>query len=137
MQNPQSMNYKYSFTDSTTYVHLSPRGFLVYRNQLVLLYECRPDSIQCQSTVQIAVVLRLNYFSSFPIRSTWDMNHRPDWEAAEVVGSEPHYWTRRVLEAIWNQKTPHNCNLDCGRDTEWNLVCIHTVKPTLSAVSYR
>ena len=44
----------------------------------------------------------------------WDMNHRPDWEAAEVVESEPHYCKRRVLEAIWIQKTPHNCNLDCG-----------------------
>ena len=30
----------------------------------------------------------------------WDMDHRPDWEAAEVVESEPHYWKRRVLEAI-------------------------------------
>ena len=30
----------------------------------------------------------------------WDMDHRPDWEAAKVVESEPHYWKRRVLEAI-------------------------------------
>ena len=33
----------------------------------------------------------------------WDMDFQPDWEAAEVVEYEPHYWKRRVLEAIWIQ----------------------------------
>ena len=45
MQNPQTMNYKYSFTDDTTYVHLSPRGFNFY------VYHMHPSnahaSFQC------------------------------------------------------------------------------------------
>lgn len=44
----------------------------------------------------------------------WDQELRPDWEAAEVLETEPHYWKRRVLEAIWIQKTPQTTNLDCG-----------------------
>ena len=44
----------------------------------------------------------------------WDMGHQPDWDAAEVMETEPHQWKRRVLEAIWIQKTPQTCNLDCG-----------------------
>ena len=44
----------------------------------------------------------------------WDMEHRPDWDATEILEMEPHYWKRRILEAIWIQKTPQTCNLDCG-----------------------
>ena len=44
----------------------------------------------------------------------WDNNHQPDWDAAETMENEPHYWKRRVLEAIWIKKTPQNANLDCG-----------------------
>ena len=44
----------------------------------------------------------------------WGMEHQPDWDAAEVMETEPHYWKRRILEAIWIQKTPQTCNLDCG-----------------------
>lgn len=44
----------------------------------------------------------------------WDSDHRPDWDAADIVEKEPHYLKRRVLEAICIQKTPQNCNLDCG-----------------------
>ena len=44
----------------------------------------------------------------------WDRQHQPDWKATEILEIEPHYWKRRVLEAIWIQKTPRNCNLDCG-----------------------
>ena len=44
----------------------------------------------------------------------WDNNHQPDWDAAESMENEPHYWKRRVLEAIWTKKTPQNANLDCG-----------------------
>ena len=44
----------------------------------------------------------------------WDNDHQPDWDAAEVVEKEPHDLKRRVLEAIWIQKMPQNCNLDCG-----------------------
>ena len=44
----------------------------------------------------------------------WDNNHRPDWEAAEIVERELHHLKRRVLEAIRIRKTPQNCNLDCG-----------------------
>ena len=29
-----------------------------------------------------------------------DHDHHVDWEAAHVVGQEPHYWRRRVLEAL-------------------------------------
>ena len=44
----------------------------------------------------------------------WDMGHRPDWEAAEILEVEPRYMRRRVLEAIWIRNTPQVCNLDCG-----------------------
>ena len=44
----------------------------------------------------------------------WNMEHRPDWDATEILETEPHYWRRRILEAIWIQKTPQTCNLDCG-----------------------
>lgn len=44
----------------------------------------------------------------------WDMGHRPDRDAAEVMETEPHYWKRQVLEAIWIQKTSQTNNLDCG-----------------------
>ena len=44
----------------------------------------------------------------------WDMGHQPDWNAAEVVDMEPHYWKRHVLEAIWIQNTSQTCNLDRG-----------------------
>ena len=44
----------------------------------------------------------------------WDMGHQPDWDAAEILETEPHYQKRRVLEAIWVRKTPQTCNLDCG-----------------------
>ena len=44
----------------------------------------------------------------------WDMCHQPDWEAAEVMETEPHQWKGRVSEAIWIQKTPQTYNLDCG-----------------------
>ena len=44
----------------------------------------------------------------------WDLEHRPNWDAAEVLETEGHYWKRRVLEALWIQKIPQNCNLDCG-----------------------
>lgn len=44
----------------------------------------------------------------------WDNDHQPDWIAAETLENEPHYWKRRVLEAIWIKKTPQNANLDCG-----------------------
>ena len=40
--------------------------------------------------------------------------HQPDWDAAEVVEMKPHYWKRRVLEAIWIQEIPQTCDLDCG-----------------------
>ena len=45
----------------------------------------------------------------------WNMEHRPDWDATEILETEPHYW-RRILEAIWIQKTPLMCNLDCGNE---------------------
>ena len=44
----------------------------------------------------------------------WDNQHRPDWDAAEILEREPHFMKRRVLEAIWIQKTSLNSNLDCG-----------------------
>ena len=44
----------------------------------------------------------------------WDNNHQPDWDAAETMENEPHYWKRQVLEAIWIKKIPQNANLDCG-----------------------
>ena len=44
----------------------------------------------------------------------WDNDHRPDWDAAETMENEPHYWKRRILETIWIKKTSQNTNFDCG-----------------------
>ena len=46
------------------------------------------------------------------MHGTWDMGHRPDWDAAEIVETEPHWVKRRVLESIWIQRTPQTCNLE-------------------------
>ena len=43
-----------------------------------------------------------------------DHDHRVDWEAAKVIGQEPHYWRRRVLEALHISKNDKTSNLDCG-----------------------
>lgn len=43
-----------------------------------------------------------------------DHDHRVDWEAAKVIGQEPHYWRRRVMEAIHIAKQENTSNLDCG-----------------------
>ena len=53
----------------------------------------------------------------------WDMGHQPDWDAAEILAIESHYQKRWVLEAIWIQKTPQTCNLDCGLilDQAWTM----------------
>ena len=54
----------------------------------------------------------------------WDMGHQPDWDAAEVVEMEPHYWKRCVLEGMWIQKTSQTCNLDCGmiHSEAWSML---------------
>ena len=44
----------------------------------------------------------------------WDLDHRPDWDAAEVLETEPRYWKGCVLEAIWIQRISQTTNLDCG-----------------------
>ena len=56
------------------------------------------------------------------IIGTWDV-HQQDWDAAEILETESHYQKRRVLEAIWMQKTPQTCNLDCGLilDQAWTM----------------
>ena len=43
-----------------------------------------------------------------------DHDHRVDWGAARVIGQEPHYWRRRVLEALHISKSGKTSNLDCG-----------------------
>ena len=43
-----------------------------------------------------------------------DHDHRVDWEAARVIGQEPHYWKRRVLEALHISRSDQTSNLDCG-----------------------
>ena len=44
----------------------------------------------------------------------WDMGRQPNWDAAEVVETAPHYWKRRVLEATWIQTPSYTHILDCG-----------------------
>ena len=44
----------------------------------------------------------------------WDKEHRINWEGAEVIGTEPHLFRRKLLEAIWIYKSRDNTNLDCG-----------------------
>ena len=44
----------------------------------------------------------------------WDLDHRPRWEAAEILEHEQNYWRRQVLEGIWIRRTDNICNLDCG-----------------------
>ena len=41
-------------------------------------------------------------------------DHCVDWESAGVVGQEPHYWRRRVLEALHIAKHGNTTNLDSG-----------------------
>ena len=43
-----------------------------------------------------------------------DHDHRVDWEAARVIGQEPYYWKRRVLEALHISRSDKTSNLDCG-----------------------
>ena len=45
---------------------------------------------------------------------TCDKEHRPDWEASEILEVEQNYNKRRVLEAIWIKNAPQTCKLDCG-----------------------
>ena len=45
---------------------------------------------------------------------TWDHEHRVNWEEARVVRTEPHYWKRRMLEALRIQSIGNTSNLDCG-----------------------
>ena len=41
---------------------------------------------------------------------------------AHVIQSEPSYWRRRILEAMWVKTTGTTSNLDCGLslDPLWN-----------------
>ena len=51
-----------------------------------------------------------------------DNDHRVDWEAARVIGQEPHYWRRRILEALHISRCERTSNLDCGLslDSVWD-----------------
>lgn len=45
---------------------------------------------------------------------SWDHDHRVNWEEARVIGTEPFYWKRRVLEALSIRSHDTTSNLDCG-----------------------
>ena len=44
----------------------------------------------------------------------WDRDHKVNWEEARVIQTEPFYWKRRVLEALWIKGRGTTSNLDCG-----------------------
>ena len=69
----------------------------------------------------------------------WDREYRPDWDATKIVEMESQYLKRAVMEAIWIQKTPLTCNLDCGlTDPERDVIDLgHTFsRTTLSNFSF-
>ena len=43
----------------------------------------------------------------------WHLDHRVNWESAEVLEQESNYWKRRVLEAIHIKLSGQSVNLDC------------------------
>jgi hypothetical protein len=46
----------------------------------------------------------------------WNQDHWVNWQVARVLQPEPHYWKRRVLEALWIQcrDSTSNLHVDCG-----------------------
>ena len=44
----------------------------------------------------------------------WNLQHQVNWEAAETIATEGHYWKRRVLEALHIHQQQQSSNLDCG-----------------------
>ncbi len=48
------------------------------------------------------------------VMHTWNKSHNVNWEEVRVIHSEPLYWKKIILEAIWIRKKDTMSNLDCG-----------------------
>ena len=42
----------------------------------------------------------------------WDRDHKVNWEEARLIQTEPFYWKRRVLDALWIKSRGTTSNLD-------------------------
>ena len=64
------------------------------------------------------------------------MDHRIDWDKANITATEQFYWKRRIQEALQIQSHPTTMSLDCGLSLShfWLITVDQAILNNLSSV---
>ena len=88
-------------------------------------------SVQKRITEHKYAVRMNNRKNSIAVHA-WDNNHRPNWEAAEIVEREPHHLKSRVLQAIWIQNDTPELQPRLQTDAEQGLDPAYSLRSNFS-----